>query len=365
MPMLLKFTGWQAGALGGVTKSNKHIRLNINTFLDGSFQKQYERSYARRLSIFSTLVKSDNQFSLWVFHQISSNPKSKVILGNKGNLIERSYLTAFNRENVPKQITLEKISDQLAKLEKALNKKGKALILLISTNKPAFYPELVPAWYRLEGSQKLPAGIDLFLNAAKKKGLNPLIARDFLHELEKETDMPLFAATGTHWNQFASCRISSELVSRIGQQLSVAVPELNCSIKGKRKKPTEQDMDLLKIANLLFPQSLIQPAPLVISRVKKTPDAIRPRLLIIGTSFSGELMGILNNNPSLADREFLYYFKRQIIPRNGTNKPISPKHFDILSAIERNDAVILEVNEATVNRIGYGFTDKALKVLNE
>lgn len=364
LPFSLPFFGIGKSKLGGITKAAKPITLSFQTFAGHLFQKKIERNFAKKLSIFSPLVKTDNQLSLWLFKQISSNPRSRVILGNKGHLIERAYLSSFNREKLPKQSTLAALVDKIYLLDRALSNRGKSLVILISTNKPSFYPELVPDSYVIKSKQALDSASNVFISLLKRKGLSPFDSKDFLKQVAAETKLPIFAPTGTHWNQFATCKVAAELVARIGRNLSKIVPTLECTTKGLRKLPTEQDMDLLKITNLLFPETLIQPAPLVISKVTSEPGATKPKLLLIGTSFSGELMAALNRNPVFDDREFLYYFNRSILPRAGTSRPLNKKTFDVLAAIDRNDAVVLEVNEAFVQRIGYGFIKRALKVLD-
>ena len=355
LPLSLSYLGIKQPKLEGVTKAKKKISLNYHNLLNGTYQKKTEQSFGRNLAVFGPLVKADNQLSLWLFRQISSNPKSKVILGNNRHLIERSYLNTFNRETSTKISRLNSAASQLKKLQELLHKKGKSLEILISTNKPSYYPELVPDKYTVKSARLQPAVSETFIKIMRDKGLNPLDSKEYLKGIEHQIDYPMFAPTGTHWNQFASCKIVSELMSRIGSEF----PQLECTVKGDRKKPTDQDMDLLKITNLLFPEALIKPAPLVTFKVNKSDK--RPKILLIGTSFSGELMGIFNKNPQLADREFLYYYKRQILPSAGSSKPFDSKHFDALAAIERSDAIILEVNESSVQRIGYGFIQATLK----
>ncbi len=365
LPAAFTALGWQTNTLGGVTGKAKAVPFTPAHFWMGSFQGPLEARFTRQLAIFAPLVKLDNQLSFWLFKQVSSNPRSKIILGNEGHLIERAYLEAFNRQRVPKRATIDKVMERLAAFQELMKRRGKAVLYLISTNKPSYYPELVPEAYRIKGAETRPNGYDLFRAAAHTRGVPLYDTKTFLQSVEQQVKVPMFAPTGTHWNQYASCRIVAEMLVRIGAQLTKPVPELACAIRGQIYDPVGADIDLLATANLLIPQSLIDPVPMVESNVVQSGIATRPKILIIGTSFSGQLMNQLNRNPRLAEREFLYYFNRQSLPQKRIDRPINKDRFDVDAAIERSDAVVLEVNESYVHRIGYGFIDRALKITSD
>lgn len=351
--------------LGGVTRKSGAVPLSLHSVLDGSFQRSFENRFSRRLSLFGTFVKTDNQLSLWIFGQVSSNPKSKVVMGNEGHLIERAYLPAFNRQGIPKRSKLASVANQLVALERNLAKRKKGFLLLISTNKPSFYPHLVPSWFRVKGAQDNPSAHQIFLEILQKKGFEPLDSPGVLRRVANDDATPLFSPTGTHWNEFGACKVASELGRRVQLQLEKPMPRLVCSAQGERARPTNQDLDLLQVTNLLYPNSLIRPVPRVVSRLEGLgPDVFKPKLLLVGTSFCWELLQVLKRNPVFSQSEFLYYFQRQILS-NGKQRSINKDRFDILAAIERSDVVVLEVNEAFVHRAGYGFIERALKALRE
>lgn len=365
-PVGVTVFGGETTRLGGVTKKGASISFTYRTFIDGSFQRQFETRFSKGLSIFGSLVKIDNQLSLWLFRQVSSNPKSRVVLGNDGHLIERSYLPAFNRQGIPKKSKLVSVANQLLRLQTALNKRGKRFVLVISTNKPNYYPDLVPSWYRIAGAQEKASGYDTFLELLRQREVVTIDSRSTLHAAEASAGHAMFSPTGTHWNEYGACLVASELGRKIELVQNKKNGELECLVQGARSKPTDQEMDLLKITNLLYPNSLIRPGLHLISKVKSPlPLPERPKVLVIGTSFCWELLQVLNKNPLLGDREFLYYFQRQILSRGGRQKRINKDHFDILAAVERNDVVVFEVNEAFVHRVGYGFMDRAIKAMKE
>ncbi len=350
--------------LSGVTKKTSAVPFSLSSIMDGSFQGSFEKRFSRWLSLYGTFVKADNQLSLWLFQQVSSNPKSRVVMGRNGQLLERSYLPAFNRIGVPKRSKLEGLADQIVALRDYLKLRHKGFVLLISTNKPSFYPDIVPSWYQVSGAQSKPSGYDILIAALRKRGLEPLDSRSLLRSAEAQSNAPMFAPTGTHWNGFGACLVSAELGEQTQRQLNRPMSRLVCNVVGVDGPPTTQDLDLLQITNLLFPASLIKSVPR--TKFTVTPTDVtgeKPRLLMIGTSFCWELLQVLQRNLLFSDLEFLYYFQRQVLSRGGKQRSISKESFDVLAAIDRSDVVVIEVNEAFVHRAGYGFIERAIKAL--
>jgi hypothetical protein len=363
-PVGVTLTTGSRSTLSGVTKKTSLVPFSLSTVMDGSFQSSFEKRFSRWLSLFGTLVKTDNQLSLWLLQQVSSNPKSRVVMGRDGHLIERSYLPAFNRIGVPKRSNLITVANQIVTLRDLLKSRNKAFVFLISTNKPNFYPTLVPPWYQVSGAKSKPSSYDIFLELLRARGLEPLDSRALLHAAEAQSSVAMFAPTGTHWNGYGACLVSAEIGEQARAQLNRPISRLTCSVVGVDGPPTTQDLDLLQITNLLFPHSLVKQVPR--TSFKFTPsDATgdKPRLLMIGTSFCWELLQVLQRNPIFSDLEFLYYFQRQVLSRGGKQRPISKDTFDILAAVDRSDVVVIEVNEAFVHRAGYGFIDRAIKAL--
>jgi SGNH hydrolase-like domain, acetyltransferase AlgX len=361
-PVLYSAVGGGRAELGGVTAQAKRVPLSIETFLKGSFQSQIETRFSRWLAIFALLIKADNQINMTFLSQLSSNPKSKIVLGYQGHLIERGYLSAFNRQRFPKPERLAGLANQIALLHRQLAQRNKTLLLLISTNKPNFSPELVPSWYRVSDPADGQANHEIFLQLLRERGVAPVFSRDLLKAAETETGVPIFAPTGTHWNEFGACRVVAEIANRINQQYPGRIGSLQCTPRGWRKNTTDQDQDLLRAANVLFPKTLLRPSPLVVGKMTEAPGSrAKPRLLVVGTSFCWELLKVMNRFRLFGDREFLYYFRRQVLSKGGVQRPVNRDLYDVEASIDRHDVILLEVNEAFVEKAGYGFVQRALR----
>jgi hypothetical protein len=202
----------------------------------------------------------------------------------------------------------------------------------------------------------------MFLKLLKERGVHPLYSREVLKAAESDIGVPIFAPTGTHWNEFGACHVVREIAQRVSQTHPGRIGSLECSARGWRKHATAQDQDLLRAANVLFPKTLLRPSPLVVGKLTDPPkDAVKPRLLMVGTSFCWELLKIMNRYRLFGDREFLYYFRRQILSKGGTQRLINKDVYDISASIDRHDVIVLEVNETFVEKTGYGFIQRALK----
>ena len=70
--------------------------LQVPSYVDGTFQADFDTWFHRKHGLWGYLVRLNNQFNFSIFHQISSGPNSTVLLGRHGFLFEKAYLTDFN-----------------------------------------------------------------------------------------------------------------------------------------------------------------------------------------------------------------------------------------------------------------------------
>jgi len=60
-------------------------------------------------------------------------------------------------------------------------------------------------------------------------------------------------------------------------------------------------------------------------------------------------------------RETYYYYNRQFTFPDGGDSPLDKRQLDLLSEVRGRDAVVIEINEHWLPRIGFGFVRDLLR----
>ncbi|MCB0328894.1 MAG: hypothetical protein KDD70_04505 [Bdellovibrionales bacterium] len=349
--------------LGGVTKKKKEaLEFSLENFRRGEFQNRFEKWFTRKLDIRPALIKTDNQINYELFSQLSSSERGKAILGNDGHLIEKIYIKRAQGAFTPKRQKLLSKVKELKKTQRILQQYNIPLLILISTNKPSFYNEVIPNNYRVP--QRLVGDyspLQFFTEQLNNAGIPFIDSREFLKSEASSFNDKFFAQTGTHWNELGSCLITSKLYSTMHELLLGFDAKLECQVRGQRKLPLPMDRDLLSVTNLWTPEKLVHPAPLVKRAFQEPSHAPRPSVLFVGTSYLWALFYNIDKANAFSKRDMYYYFKRSVPSPRGTERPIDRSDPIWVKRALTHNLVVLEVNEVFLHRIGYGFPKMLLK----
>lgn len=354
-PLLFVFFKIGGAALSGVTHADKNIPFSLNEILAQRFQGFFERNFQKQTGLIGYLVRLDNQIDYFLFNQASSNPRGQIILGLNNQLIERSYLKSANRTIKENRSKLVELVSQLKSFQKSLKKDGTDFILVISPSKAAFYPEAIPSWYKVAGASDRYDSLTFFTEELKKSEVNFIDGFSLLKNKEGELNQPMFAASGTHWNELGGCLVVSEILKESVKNSGKPGPLIECKVSGEMDRPAYQDMDLLRLANFWFPELLIGKAPKIRQNLILSDLGKAPNLLVIGSSFCWELLRQFEQSKAASRIDFLYYFKRHAISSADQGKVIDPATFDYKKITQAKDLVIIEINQNFLNKAGFNF----------
>lgn len=351
-------------ALSGKVIEKRRSDFSFTSLMSGEFQSSLEKWLRRRSTLRPILVKTDNQINLSLFQQLSGNYGSKVILGNHGQLIERTYLRSANkiRTTTPKKIV--KKVEQLVRLKKLLNQNGVELLLLISPNKPSLYPDFIPSGYKVAGIEERISSYQRFIKEIEQTDLPLLDGHAYFEKLKAESSFEYFAATGTHWNEYGACLITARLLEMLAETIKQPVSQLRCEPATLKKFPGAADRDLLDLANVWFPDRLVQPVPIPQDRVVSQAREETATILIEGTSFMWTILRLLDKHRLFQQIDFYYYFKRKIRYPGRKSSVLNLSAEELRMELLRQDAVVLEINEAFPKYTGHGLLPAAIKALS-
>jgi hypothetical protein len=358
-PGVLALWGVRWEGLAGEEHRKKPVAQNLKNVTNQKWQRYAEETFQRRSGVFDALVKTDNQLNYFLFNSISSNPHATVILGEQGHLIEHLYLRDANRIKLPQSKTLRGVVKKLKALQDVLKAQGIDFVLVISPNKPSFYPKIIPRRYKIEGVEQRFNIRAYMTEKLQRQGVRFIDGYELLKRKESELGVPMFSPIGTHWNEVGGCLIASEILKQSEHSNNRA--QFECVVGGSHDRPAYHDSDLLRLANLWYETPFLQPAPRV-EIVKSKQKMKEPwRILTVGSSFCWELMRQFENSGAVSQQEFLYYFHRRSKRASSRGVNFDSGRYDAGKELKGRDIVVIEINQAVLQKAGFGFPESVLR----
>jgi hypothetical protein len=328
-------------------------------FLKRSWQKVVETRAKRSSGLWYPLTLVANEIYSRGFGQISAFNVGSVRVGHDKHLFQTAHLSALNHKR-PKNIgKLEQRVADIKELQERLKARGTSLVIVVTPNMAHLYPELIPAGYLDPSREKRPHPYDLVEKAFNDKGIIYVDTVDVLKEAQAKVPFRFFAPTGSHWNDVASCIALKAINLKLKEMGGRSFRAFSCDTYTVEPEPRSKDRDLLKIANVLFPERFHEPTPYVSITYQEPEPAKQPSTLLVGTSYLFALSEHLYDW-NLAKVHKLYFYFRQW--RSGGEESFHALSRKAMNwdEIFANDVIIVNVGIGNPVTIGYGFIEAAL-----
>lgn len=333
--------------LNGVEYEAVFPELSFKAWKEGSFQKDFENWYNRKYGLRDYLVRTENQLNYFLFNQLNQD----ILLGNKNNLLTRSYVIDYLGFRKIAKDTFITFADNLKKMQDYLEKRGIKFILIIAPSKASVCPEYIPDYYMKYKNKynSIKTNYEKLVPLLDKYGVNYLDGHKFCVNLKTRTTYPVFPKGGIHWSHYAGFLFSQEIVNRMRAMVNRNINTVKLSNIKLLKDPFDTDADIAKLTNLWDIDPFIEPSVYPEAEKVIFRDSYKPNILFIGDSFMYTPLYWLNKFELIDSRsEFYYYFK---------NKKILDEKKELLS----RDFVIIEANEEMLSSTGFGFIEAVLE----
>lgn len=170
-----------------VTPKPDFREFTWKSWLNGSFQEDYDKRLEQHIGLRNTFVRINNQLSYSIFNQANAEG---VIIGRNHELFEEDYL----KENTGLYFIGEEVwkrkAAQLKAVQDTLTRLGKSLVVVFEPGKASFYPELAPPKYR--SLKKTISNYDALTMNLKASGVNVLDLNQYFISIKGKTEYPLF-----------------------------------------------------------------------------------------------------------------------------------------------------------------------------
>ena len=361
LPLVQMATGWPPDyPLAGVETTAARPAAGARAWWDGTMQPDFDAWLGQRVGLRGLLVRTANQLRFALFRELPKRSGTQVLLGRAGMLFEKVYVDAYNRTGHRPGWELRNISSSTKRLQDRLAQDGIALLLVIAPSKAEIYPEFLPPEADVAGRPGRRSNYDHFIEILRRDGVNVVDAHALFLQWKAEPGAPwLFAKGGTHWNEYGAARIVAELTGRLRELTGKDLPTVAVVGAVTNRTIVGEDNDLGELANLWSGRPLAGPQVHPVAEVR--PGSHVPDLLFVGDSFVFTLTNFMDRHGLYRKRNTYYYYNREYFWPVAPNAPLDKRSLDLLAELEGRDAVVIEVGEYWLPRVGFGFVRDLLK----
>lgn len=317
----------------------KKPNMDFHSILSGDYQQLYGEWFEENLSVRNIMVRSYNELLYKL--QVTNN---SIICGKDNWLYSTDYVEAYYKyiqlPNV--EITYPEYAKKIKTIQDRLKKRGKTFIYVISPSKAEIYPEYIPFRYKNMNYLERKTNREREIGEFKRNNVNYYDTKEDMLKI-KET-RPAFYRQGIHWS-YANC---SNVLKNIFEQ-NIDDFQMDIHIKNANfASGADQDLYLLEnIWSLPYSDEYFD------VQIKYKDNEKKPKIFILGTSFSDQIVEVLGNrfsNCPMYD-ELIHYSYLNIgykISSSGdiVDIPLSINldETSILSDINNSDIIIIENN---------------------
>ena len=327
---------------------------------NGTLQAEVDAWLNQRIGLRGLLVRTANQVNFTLFGELPKRSGTQVLMGRDGMLFEKVYVDAYNSGGRRPESELRNVSASTRRLQDRLAAAGIAFLLVIAPSKAEIYPENLPESADVAGRPGRRGNYQNIVEFLRADGVNLLDAHDLFLEWKREPGIPLlFAKGGTHWNEYGAARVVARIMGRLRDLTGKDLPSVEISGAVTNRTIVESDNDLGELVNLWSGRPLAGPQIHPVAEVR--PGSHLPDILVVGDSFVFTLTNFMDRMGLYRKRDLYYYYNRHYFYPVAPNVALDKRQLDLLEEIRGRDAVVIEVSEYWLPRIGFGFVRDLLR----
>lgn len=344
--------------LAGVERAPREPSFHYRAWWDGTLQERFEPWFNSKVGLRGWMVRTFNQIHYSAFRKFCGTG-TKVVQGRDGMLYEKVYVDAFLAPRKRTRKELRDVCQGVRALQDRLAERGVAFLLVIAPSKAEILPEFLPPWVDAGGRAAKRSAREDMVPLLREYGIHHLDTHAMFRQWKAEGAPPLFTHGGTHWNHYAAARVTGEILEALRELTTRPMPvlEVKGAITNDRVWGTDNDLGEL----LNFWTSRRFAGPQTHPVIHSVPSDPLPDILFVGDSFVLTLTRILDEAKLCRRRDTLYYFNRRLGYPGHVEEPLDRGRLNMVDELAGRDAVVIEINEYWLPRIGFGFVKAALK----
>ena len=347
LPLVFSFTRLnRVIPLKGDVQLTQKPELNVNRWLDGSFQGQFEKYVNDNIGFRPWFVRVRNQITYSLYGKLNA---AYVIRGKEDYFYEINYIKAYNGTDFIGKDTITERAIQIKLLQDSLQKIDKTLIICIAPGKGSFYPEYFPDEYKMPHTNL--TNYNLYKTAFDSLGVNCIDYNGWFKAMKDTSRYILYPKYGIHWSNYGMLLATDSLISFIENKRHIDMPDLKLTNFKLSKHLNNSDYDIADGLNLVFK---LPTDPLCYPEIlwEDTTNKVKPKVIVIADSFYWSMFGTEVWNKSFSPGGFWYYNK-QIYPESFSQE-LLVENINHKKAIDENDVFVIMANEANLPLFPWG-----------
>ncbi|HPT16455.1 MAG TPA: hypothetical protein PK388_04160, partial [Kiritimatiellia bacterium] len=354
LPLVQMATGFPPDyPLAGVETTATRPATGWAAWWNGTLQPDFDGWINQRIGLRGWLVRTANQLNYVLFRELPRRSGTQVLLGRDGMLYEKVYVDAYNQSGHRLGKELRNISASTKRLQDRLAADGIAFLLVIAPSKAEIYPEFLPPEADVAGRPARRSNYENFVKYLRADGVNLVDAHELFLQWKTAPDTPrMFANGGTHWNEYGAARVVAEIARRLRAATGKDLPTVEIVGAATNRTIVGEDNDLGELVNLWSGRPLA--GPQVHPVVDVRPGRDLPDVLFVGDSFVFTLTNFMDRHGLYRKRNTYYYYNREYFWPAAPNAPLDKRQLDLLAEVRGRDAVVIEVGEYWLPRVGFG-----------
>jgi hypothetical protein len=328
--------------------------LSLPEWFSGNFQVKKERSFNRNYGFRNFFIRLNFQLEWSLFKNI---PNNKIILGKDNFLFYKPFVSAFSGADYAGADSIRVKLNELKYINDTLEKLNKKLILIFAPNTADIHSAFLPDSMQ---HSKGPTNYGTYVNLLNGMNINFIDFNSYFKTKEKSSRYPLFTPFSSHYSIYGACLVADSIIRYIeyytGKELPKAIID---SIS--EALPRENDEDLRKYMNLIFPIKSKSLFSYPCITIKERATSFKPSVLVIGDSFFNMLMKYYNIFGFFSKQSSFWYYNKDIYNggyEDSDKLTLTPKEIDIRNEIQKCDVVIIMTSAPSLQHLGWGFIDE-------
>jgi len=331
--------------LSGFTESQVLPAFTIANWWSGEYQDQFSDWFAKHFAGREKYIRASNQMYYTLFRK-SYMYNQSIIVGKGNQLFEKPYIDDYINEPAMDNQQIEEMLDRIAQVQRLLEQRGIAFVVLITPSKAYTYPEFLPS--SVQNYQRTISNYERIIPLLKESGIHFVDGQQITLELKESQPYPLFCQGGTHWNDIAALESVWGLDALVKDITNWNTVPLKVSQQYVDNNPDSIDKDLASLLNLLD-QEWSYPAPHITLHRNDSTSYRRPKVVMVGGSFSDRPINFLTSSGWTNSLDFYSYYIKQLrfypVDR-GVAVTIQPRDASWWNQhILSKDLIILEINQ--------------------
>jgi hypothetical protein len=351
-------------APAGIAMAPAAPKLSQKSFATRSWQRALERRAKQYSGLWAPLTHCANEVYSRAFGQISAFTGGSVLQGRDRYLFQTAHLSALNHRRPKNMNILAARIAKIKRLQDLLQERGKTLIIVVTPNLATLYPDLIPENYLDPSRFKRQHPYIAVQRALEEHKIAYVDTVELLRAAGARYPFRFFARTASHWNDVASCLALQAINSKLKELGGRSFRTFSCERYTLEAEPRAKDLDLVQIANLLFPERLYGPTPYVEVSYHEAELESQPGTLLVGTSYLFAISEHLYTWNLAKSHKLFFYFRQWREGGKRSFRTLSRQQIQ-WDDVFKNDIFIVNVGIGNPATIGYGFIEAALAELEK